>query len=108
MESVREKIEESIATLERMDYNNSHMLEEIEGEEYIKYYDLEDILNALDRYFAEFDREAEITLQSADCVKRITIKREAWFDCEEDDYFTFVYNITVTPEEYEVKVFEEV
>lgn len=80
----------------------------IEGIELIKDYDLEDILNILDNFFDDFDREAKISIQSADGVKRITVERKAWFGCEEDDYCTFVYSITVIPVEYEIKLFEEV
>lgn len=107
MESIMNKIEDAIKLLSDKDYNNAHELESIEGAKYLKDYDLEDILSIFNLYFRNFDRDVKISIPSQDGEKRITVERTAWFDSEEADYCTFAYNITVIPEEYEFRIFEE-
>lgn len=108
MELIINKIEDAIKQLSDKDYNNIHELEAIEGVRYLKDYDLEDILYVFNQYFINFDREIKISIPSQDGEKRITIERVVWFNDEEADYCTFVYNITVVPEEFEMRIFEEV
>lgn len=102
------KIEDAIEQLNNKDYNNAHELEAVEGISYLKDYDLEDILNIFNLYFKNFDRDINISIPSQDGEKRIKIERVAWFNSEEADYCTFAYNITVIPEEYEIRIMEEV